>query len=144
MKRTEIDHIGIVVADLDEAVAMMSKLFGAPTATKDLTDVGLRVAEFAAANVTVELLQYTGKDDAFARQVMGERLGLNHISARVADVEGSMADLAAAGFRPMDGFPRRGAHGRVAFFEPDATTGLLFEICQPDDCQPDDRHADTT
>ncbi|MEN8196557.1 MAG: VOC family protein, partial [Pseudomonadota bacterium] len=90
-------------------------------------------AEFTAANVTVELLQFAGKEDAFARQVMGERLGLNHISARVADVERSMSDLAAAGFQPMAGFPRRGAHGRVAFFEPDATTGLLFEICQPDD-----------
>jgi methylmalonyl-CoA epimerase len=127
-----IDHIGIVVADLDAAVSRLRPLFGDSIRIKELADVGLRVAEFQGANVTVELLQYTGKNDAFARQVMGERLGLNHVSARVEDVERALAELRAAGLRPMEGFPRQGAHGRVAFFEPDAVTGLLFEICQPD------------
>ncbi len=131
MSAPHIDHIGIIVADLDKAVAMMAPLFGAAATIKDLPDVGLRVAELKAANVTVELLQYTGSNDALARRVMGDRLGINHLSARVADVDTAMAALAAQGFAPMPGFPREGAHGRVAFFEPDATTGLLFEICQP-------------
>ena len=129
---TRIDHIGIIVADLEAAVRRLKPLFGEQVEIRELIEVGLRVAEFRAANVTVELLQYTGANDAFARRVMGERLGLNHISARVKDVERSLADLRAAGLRPMEGFPRQGAHGRVAFFEPDALTGLLFEICQPD------------
>jgi methylmalonyl-CoA/ethylmalonyl-CoA epimerase len=132
MSATHIDHIGILVADLDEAVARLGPLFGAAPQVKELADVGLRVAEFQAANVTVELLQYTGTNDAFARRVMGERLGLNHVSARVADVEHSLAELRDAGLKPMEGFPRQGAHGRVVFFEPDAVSGLLVEICQPD------------
>ena len=138
MSATHIDHIGIVVADLDAAVSRLKPLFGDSIHIKELVDVGLRVAEFRAANVTVELLQYTGKNDAFARQVMGERLGLNHISARVENVERSLAELRHAGLRPMEGFPRQGAHGRVAFFEPDEVTGLLFEICQPDANAKDD------
>ena len=129
---THIDHIGIIVADLDAAVERLGALFGGAPRIKELKDVGLRVAEFQAANVTVELLQYTGKNDAFARRVMGERLGLNHVSARVEDVERSLEALRAKGLKPMAGFPRQGAHGRVAFFEPDAVSGLLFEICQPD------------
>jgi methylmalonyl-CoA/ethylmalonyl-CoA epimerase len=133
MSAARIDHIGILVADLDQAVTRLGPLFGVAPQVKELADVGLRVAEFHAQNVTVELLQYTGKDDAFARGVMGERLGLNHVSARVADLGRSLAALRAAGLKPMEGFPRRGAHGRVAFFEPDAVTGLLFEICEPDD-----------
>jgi methylmalonyl-CoA epimerase len=133
MSATHIDHIGILVADLYEAVARLGPLFGGLPKVKELADVGLRVAEFHAANVTVELLQYTGKNDEFARRVMGERLGLNHVSARVADVERSLAELRAAGLKPMAGFPRQGAHGRVVFFEPDAASGLLFEICQPDE-----------
>lgn len=128
-----IDHVGIVVADLDEAVRRFAPLLGAPARTKELADVGLRVAEFDCANIVVELLQYTGRGDEFARRVMGERIGLNHLSARVDDVERSIAALQAAGFTPMDGFPRQGAHGRVAFFEPDAVSGLLFEVCRPDD-----------
>jgi methylmalonyl-CoA epimerase len=127
-----IDHIGIIVADLEQAAARLRPLFGEHAAIRELPEAGLRVAEFHAANVTIELLQYSG-DAAFARRVMGERLGLNHISARVDDVDRSIAELTAAGFTPMQGFPRQGAHGRVAFFEPDPLTGLLFEVCQPDE-----------
>jgi methylmalonyl-CoA/ethylmalonyl-CoA epimerase len=127
-----IDHIGIVVADLDQAVEKLKPLFGMPARTKELPEVGLRVAEFDAANLVIELLQYTDGPNSFAQQVMGQRLGLNHLSARVADVEHSITDLRQAGFIPMAGFPRQGAHGRVAFFEPDAVTGLLFEVCQLD------------
>jgi methylmalonyl-CoA/ethylmalonyl-CoA epimerase len=132
MSATHIDHIGILVADLDQAVARLAPLFGVAPAVKELAEVGLRVAEFHAANVVIELLQYTSEGDSFARRVMGSRLGLNHISARVADVARSAAELTTAGLQPMEGFPRQGAHGRVAFFEPDGVTGLLFEICQPD------------
>lgn len=134
---TRIDHIGIVVADLEAAVRKLRPLFGDDVHVKEIADAGLRVAEFRAANLTVELLQYSGRNDEFARRVMGERLGLNHVSASVEDVERSLAELRAAGMRPMAGFPRQGAHGRVAFFEPDAVTGLLFEICQPDAQEPE-------
>jgi hypothetical protein len=106
-------------------------LFGKPS-FKELPEAGLRVAEFHAENVSIELLQYTARSE-FARRVMGRRLGLNHLSAQVEDVDRSIAQLNAAGFKPMEGFPREGAHGRVAFFEPDAVTGLLFEVCQPHD-----------
>lgn len=127
-----IDHLGIIVADLEQAIARLAPLFGAPSRRRELAEVGLRVAEFDAANIVIELLQYTEAGTGFARRVMGDRLGLNHLSARVADVERSVAELGASGFAPMEGFPRQGAHGRVAFFEPDAVTGLLFEVCQPD------------
>ena len=131
MTTPHIDHIGIIVADLEQAAAKLRPLFGEHAVIKELPEVGLRVAEFQAANVVIELLQYSG-DTAFARGVMGERLGLNHISARVDNVDHSVSELTAAGFTPMQGFPRQGAHGRIAFFEPDRVTGLLFEVCQPD------------
>ncbi|MCP5367033.1 MAG: VOC family protein [Hyphomicrobiales bacterium] len=128
-----IDHVGIIVADLDAAVAMMRPLFGGdPAYVKEMPEVGLRVAAFEAANVTVELLQYTDDGSDFAKQVMGERLGLNHLSARVEDVATAVTELTAAGFTPQAGFPRPGAHGQVAFFDPDPVTGLLFEVCAPD------------
>jgi methylmalonyl-CoA epimerase len=128
--KPRIDHIGIIVADLEQAAARLEVLFG-EFSTKEMPDVGLRVAEFKAANVTIELLQYTG-EAAFARKVMGERLGLNHVSAGVEDINTSLDELKSAGFQPMEGFPRQGAHGRVAFFQPDDVTGLLFEICEPE------------
>jgi methylmalonyl-CoA/ethylmalonyl-CoA epimerase len=126
----KIDHIGIIVQDLESAVARLGVLFG-PAEIKTLPEVGLRVAEFRAANVTVELLQYT-ENSEFARRVMGSRIGLNHLSIRVDDAERSIEELRQAGFVPQEGFPRQGAHGRVAFFQSDAASGLLFEVCQPD------------
>ena len=132
MSKAHIDHIGIVVADIEAAVERLRPLLGEAEPIRDLPDYGLRVAMIETANVTIELLQYTGHGDDFARGVMGERLGLNHISARVDDVGRSVGDLTAEGFRMMPGFPRPGAHGEVAFFERDETTGLLFEVCAPD------------
>lgn len=128
-----IDHIGIIVADLDLAATMIAELLpGAPMTRRDLPEVGLEVVEFAAANIIVELLHYCDGGSGFAAQVMGTRPGLNHLSAEVGDIGQAVADLTAAGFQVQDGFPRRGAHGRIAFFAPDPVTGLLFEICQPD------------
>ena len=131
MSKPHIDHIGIVVADIEAAVERFRPLFGDSDPIRELAEYGLRVAMIETANVTIELLQYTGDGDDFARGVMGERLGLNHVSARVDDVPESVEALTAQGFRMMDGFPRPGAHGEVAFFERDETTGLLFEVCAP-------------
>ncbi len=133
MSKHHIDHIGIVVADIEAAVERFRPLFGDSEPIRELAEYGLRVAMIETANVTIELLQYTGEGDDFARGVMGERLGLNHVSARVDDVPESVEALTAHGLRMMDGFPRPGAHGEVAFFERDETTGLLFEVCAPDD-----------
>ena len=130
MNRPRIDHIGLLVADLDAAVERLRPVFGDDVSYKDLPQYELRTAIFHTENLAIELLQYTG-GAAFARQVMGSRLGLNHVSAEVADAEASIAALKERGFAVKDGFPADGVHGRVAFFEPDDVTGLLFEICQP-------------
>jgi catechol 2,3-dioxygenase-like lactoylglutathione lyase family enzyme len=95
-----------------------------------MPDEGLRIACFEAANITIEFIQYTEDGPSRAKSVMGEQPGLNHLSAQVTDIDASIVQLEAAGFEVMDGFPRDGVHGPVAFFEPDEATGLLFEICQ--------------
>lgn len=130
MNRPRIDHIGLMVADLDAAVDRLRPVFGDDVSYKDLPQYEIRTAIFHTANLAIELLEYTG-EAAFARGVMGSRLGLNHVSAEVADAEASIAALKERGFAVQEGFPADGAHGRVAFFEPDDVTGLLFEICEP-------------
>jgi methylmalonyl-CoA/ethylmalonyl-CoA epimerase len=133
MSKPHVDHIGIIVGDLDRAVATFAPLFSAqPSSTKTLTEAGIRVAEFEAANITVELIEYCEAGDSFAKTVMGTTEGINHLSLRVDNVDDSIKSLAASGVTVMDGFPTQGAHGTVAFFEPDTTQGLLFEICEPD------------
>ncbi len=129
MTLPRIDHIGIVVADLDAAIARFSALLGglAPQ-RRDLPELELRIAEFHTANVALELIAYDGAA-TFARAVMGDENGLNHLTVAVEGVDAALERLAPAGFRVQPGFPRRGAHGTVAFFERDRATGVLFEIC---------------
>jgi methylmalonyl-CoA/ethylmalonyl-CoA epimerase len=126
-----VDHIGIIVENLDESISLFERLFGVrPIVLKEMTDVGLRIAQIKTENVDIELIQYTTEEEGFARKVMGSRPGINHIAIGVKDVGTSSKNLDDQGARLMDGFPRQGSHGRVAFFEPDSTQGILFEICE--------------
>ena len=133
MSAPVIDHIGIVVEVLEPAIAAMSRLLpGAALSRRSLPDAGLEVAEFQAANIVIELLEYTTVEPGLARRTMGAVPGLNHISLSVPDLGAALAALAADGTLPMDGFPRRGAHGQIAFVNRDPHTGVLVELCQPD------------
>ena len=132
-----IDHIGIVVEELEPAIAALARLLpGAPLRRRSLPDAGLEVAEFAAANLIVELLHYTDGADGFGRAVMGSAPGVNHLSLSVSDLDAALGSLRADGVEPLAGFPRRGAHGRIAFLPRETHTGLRFELCEPDEGQP--------
>jgi catechol 2,3-dioxygenase-like lactoylglutathione lyase family enzyme len=138
MTAPRVDHIGIIVAALEPAIAALSLVLpDVPVVRRSLPDVGLEVAEFQAANVIIELLQYTTQEEGLARRTMGGATGLNHLSISVPDLAASLAALAAAGVEPMPGFPRNGAHGRIAFMHPDPRTGLRVELCQAGSDDPD-------
>ncbi|MCM2252879.1 MAG: VOC family protein [Ramlibacter sp.] len=131
MTAPTVDHIGVIVEALEPAIAAMSLMLpGAPVTRRSLPEVGLEVAEFRAANLIIELLQYTSEVPGLARRTMGSGTGLNHLSISVPDLEASLASLAKVGVSPMEGFPRGGAHGRIAFMQTDPRTGLLVELCQ--------------
>ena len=131
-KKPTVGHIGIIVADIDEAVAQFGRLLGiAPSERTDLPHVGVRIAMIETANVTLELVQHTGEGGR-GREITGSAVGINHISLNVDDLGDSIAAMEAAGANTKPGFPIQGAHGQVAFFEPESTSGLLLEICEPD------------
>ncbi len=137
MSIPRIDHIGIVVDELEAAIAAVSRMLpGAPLSRRSIPDAGLEVAEFAAANLIVELLYYTDRGDGFGRATMGSAAGVNHLSISVENLDVALDALRADGVEPARGFPRRGAHGRVAFLPRDPCTGLLFELCEPDEAPP--------
>lgn len=101
MSAPRIDHIGIIVGDLDVAVEAFAKMLpGAPVSRRSIPDAGLEVAEIAAANVIVELLCYTDGGDGFGRAVMGSATGVNHLSLSVDDLDAALAALRAGGVEP--------------------------------------------
>lgn len=126
-----IDHIGIIVEDMDRALSLFERLLGVqPMALKELHEVGLKIAQIKTENVDIELIQYTTKEEGFAQKVMGSKPGVNHISVLVDDVDRSSKRFEETGAKLMGGFPRQGSHGRVAFFQPESTEGILLEISE--------------
>lgn len=130
MKRPYVDHLGIIVDNLDQAIELFERMFDLkPSKIKEMADVGLRVACLKAENIDIELIQYTSEEN-FGKRVMGPEKGVNHISINVEDMDAVLRDLEEKGIKTKEGFPRAGSHGLVAFFEPDTTEGILLEVCE--------------
>jgi methylmalonyl-CoA/ethylmalonyl-CoA epimerase len=126
-----VDHIGIIVQDLNDTLTLFERLFGLkPTMIQEMPEVGLKIAHLKPENVDIELLQYTMQEESFGRKVMGSRSGLNHLCFRVNRVDDSVRSFETQGVKVKEGFPRQGSHGRVAFFEPETTDGILIELCE--------------
>lgn len=128
---TRIDHIGIIVPDYEKGIALFQAILGVAPVRKELKEFGLKIAEFQAENVGIELLHYEG-DAAFARKSMGNVPGFNHIALEVSDVAAAAGALVRTGLKAQPGFPRRGAHGEVLFLEREPENNLLIELCKPD------------
>ncbi|NQT55247.1 MAG: VOC family protein [Desulfobacteraceae bacterium] len=130
MKRPYVDHLGIIVDNLDQAIELFERMFDLkPSKIKEMADVGLRIARLKAENIDIELIQYTSEEN-FGKRVMGPEKGVNHISINVEDMDAVLRDLEEKGIKTKEGFPRAGSHGLVAFFEPDTTEGILLEVCE--------------
>jgi len=127
----KIDHIGIAVSDLDEALKLYRDTLGLKVEkTEDFG--GMKIAFIPIGDTEFELLQPTDPDGALAKFLEKRGEGIQHLALRVDDVEKSLEELKAKGLRVIDEKPRPGAGGAsIAFFHPKSTGGILLEICQP-------------
>jgi methylmalonyl-CoA/ethylmalonyl-CoA epimerase len=131
MAGCRVEHIGIIVDDLDASLRLFEDLFGLRAGkVQEMDEVGLRVARLDAENIHIELIQYTSAAESLGRRTMGSVRGYNHISVEVKDMSSALKEWSSKGVRVMEGFPRPGSHGRVAFFDPETTDGLLLEVCE--------------
>ncbi|MDI3339194.1 MAG: methylmalonyl-CoA epimerase [Sphaerobacter sp.] len=126
-----LHHVGIVVRDLEAAVARYRALgFGEP-ALGDVPDQGVRIASFHAGAGYVELLTPTVPDTGVARFLEARGEGLHHVAYGVPALDDVLRRLAAAGFELIDAHPRRGIHDwRVAFLHPRSCGGVLVELVE--------------
>ena len=134
IKFEKIDHIGIVVPDLDVAVEVYERLTGKPAAHRQTVESdGIEAVMFEVGESRIELLGSTRADSKIANFLAKRGGGLHHVAYGVADVQKSLDHFAAMGLQLLDTCPRRGAAGRmVAFLHPSAAGGVLTDICQPD------------
>jgi len=128
-----IDHVGVVVDDIDAAIALYQDVLSMPLVHREtLTEQGVDAALLDVGEGHVELITPLDPGSSVGRFLAKRGNGLHHVAYRVPDVERALDELAAAGVRLIDQTPRTGIRGwRVAFLHPTATGGVLTEIVEP-------------
>jgi methylmalonyl-CoA/ethylmalonyl-CoA epimerase len=128
LKILKVDHIGIAVKDLAEAVRAYQALGFAVEATHDVPTEKVRAAFLPAGESRLELLEPTEPSSVIAR-FLEKRSGLHHVCVLVEDIDAALAELKARGVAVLDETPRPGAGGcRVAFVHPRGAAGVLLEL----------------
>ena len=123
-------HIGIAVADLDEALRFYRTVLGVEPGPVENVD-GARIVPLTLGETHVELLSSSTPDTPIARFLDRHGPGIHHVCYRVADLEAALEKCRSAGYRLVDETPRRGAGGhRIAFLHPRSTSGILIELTE--------------
>ncbi len=128
-----IDHVAVVVNDLDQALAVYRDALGMPlSAVKTIPEQDVKIGFLPSGDSEIELLQPINPTSGIAQYLAKRGEGLHHICLEVDDIEATLADLKAKGAQLIDQTPRRGAYGRVAFIHPKGAHGVLIELLERD------------
>ena len=127
-----IDHIAIVVADLDATLRLYVETLGFSQLYREtIADQGVEAVGLSGGETVIELLRPLDETSPIARFRGDAATKLHHIAYRVPDIRSELARLKSHGVRLIDETPRRGAHGNtIAFLHPKSTDGVLIELCQ--------------
>jgi methylmalonyl-CoA/ethylmalonyl-CoA epimerase len=130
----KLDHIGIAVKDLDQAMKLYREAFGIePSLVYESSYTKARIAFFPIGEVRVELIQPVDRESVVGKFLEKRGEGIHHISYRVKDVDGSLAELEKKGVHLIDKKSRKVRENeRVAFLHPKSTNGVLVELIQED------------
>jgi methylmalonyl-CoA/ethylmalonyl-CoA epimerase len=134
----QIDHLGIAVHRLDDAVEYYENALGLTCHGREqVASQHVNAAFFAVGEVHLELLEPTSEHSPIAKFLKKHGPGIHHIAFRVDDIDGQLNTVKQAGVRLIHEVPIAGAGGkRVAFLDPKVTQGVLTELCQAQQPRP--------
>ncbi|GAB1400469.1 methylmalonyl-CoA epimerase [Aminivibrio sp.] len=132
MKTKVVDHIGIAVHSIDEALSFWQNTLGIEcTGVEEVAEQRVKTAFLPVGDTEIELLEATSEDSPVAKFIEKKGEGIHHLALRVDDLEAALAELKEKGIRLIDETPRYGAGGaRIAFVHPKATGGILLELSE--------------
>ncbi len=131
----KIDHLGVAVKDLDEAVKYYENVLGLQCeGTEEVHSQKIRTAFFNVGGVHIELLEPTSDDSPVAKFLAKNGPGIHHLAFGSDDVQGQLDKAQAQGVRLINESPVPGAGGKkIAFLHPKSTLGVLTEFCMPNE-----------
>ena len=135
MNISHIEHLGIAVKSLDEAIPYYENILGMKCySIEEVADQKVRTAFFKVGQTKIELLEGTAPDSAISKFIEknGGRGGIQHVAFAVEDgVANALAELEEKGCKLIDKAPRKGAEGlNIAFVHPKSSVGTLVELCE--------------
>ena len=127
-----IDHIGVAVDDLDEAITLYEQRLGMPVQHREtVEEQGVEAVLLGVGQSHVELLRPLGPDTAVGRFLERSGPGLHHVAYGTDDIQSALDEVRSAGLQLIDEQPRIGIRGsRVAFLHPKSTGGVLTELVE--------------
>jgi len=132
VKIKRVNHLGIIVEDLDEAVQSFTERLGLTLDHIEPYGDELEIAFLPCGDTLVELIEPRTDAGANADYLKENGPGIQHVAFEVEDLEAALSELAGRGVRPLGDAPMPGAGGtRIAFLEPQAFGGILVELCEP-------------
>lgn len=134
MKALKLDHVGIAVSNLDEALKLYTEVLGLEVhGTEVVEEQKVRVAFLPVGDTEVELLESTSPDGPVAKFIERNGEGVQHLAFKVENIEEAIQDMLDKGMRMIDETPRYGAGGaKIAFMHPKGTNRVLVELTQRD------------
>jgi methylmalonyl-CoA/ethylmalonyl-CoA epimerase len=129
----KMDHIGIVVENLEKALLLYKSLYGLePARIEVMEDLHLRMAFIPLGETLIELLEPLEKGSGRIGQFLEEKgEGFDHIAFEVTDIDSLVENLKKANITMRDDKPRKGAGGsRIAFIDPACTNNVLTELVE--------------
>ncbi|MFA7621003.1 MAG: methylmalonyl-CoA epimerase [Aminobacteriaceae bacterium] len=132
MKPTVVDHIGIAVKSIDEALKFWQDSLGIKcTGVEEVAEQRVKTAFLPLGDTEVELLEATSDESPVAKFIEKKGEGIHHIAIRVENLEKALEAMKEKGIRLIDEVPRYGAGGaRIAFVHPKGTGGVLLELSE--------------
>lgn len=128
----KIDHIGLAVSDLTDALKFYQDTLGLKLeGIEEIADQQIKAAILQIGESKIELLEATSSGSPIAKFLEARGEGIHHIALQVSGLEQILHDLSSAGIRLIDNKPRAGAGGnKIAFIHPKSTYGVLLELCE--------------
>ena len=133
MELSHIEHLGIAVKPLEEAIPYYENILGLKCyAIEEVADQKVKTAFFKVGQTKIELLESTSPEGTIASFIEKRGEGIHHIAFAVKDgVQNALAEVEGKGVKLIDKAPRKGAEGlNIAFLHPKSTQGVLTELCE--------------